>query len=36
MIALQGVSMHYTLGASRIDVLREVDLTEAVASASPS
>ena len=40
MIALQGVSMHYTLGASRIEVLREVDLTfqrgERIAVVGPS
>jgi putative ABC transport system ATP-binding protein len=29
MIELKGVSMHYTLGASRIDVLRDVDLSVA-------
>ena len=40
MIALQGVSMHYTLGDSRIEVLREVDLTihrgERIAVVGPS
>ena len=40
MIALKQVSMHYTLGASRIDVLRDVDLQiaagQSVAVAGPS
>jgi len=40
MIALHGVAMHYTLGASRIDVLRDVDLQiiagQRVAVAGPS
>jgi putative ABC transport system ATP-binding protein len=40
MISLRGVSMHYTLGAARIEVLREVDLDiaagETVAVAGPS
>jgi len=40
MIRLQGLSMHYTLGASRIDVLRDVDLAvpagQTVAVTGPS
>ncbi len=40
MIRLQGLSMHYTLGASRIDVLRDVDLSvpagQTVAVTGPS
>jgi putative ABC transport system ATP-binding protein len=40
MISLRGVSMHYTLGTARIEVLREVDLDiaagETVAVAGPS
>ena len=40
MIALHGVAMHYTLGAARIDVLRDVDLQipagQRVAVAGPS
>jgi len=40
MIALHGVAMHYTLGAARIDVLRDVDLEipagQRVAVAGPS
>jgi putative ABC transport system ATP-binding protein len=40
LIELQGLSMHYRLGATRIDVLREVDLTiaagQAVAVVGPS
>jgi putative ABC transport system ATP-binding protein len=40
MVEMSGVSMHYTLGAARIDVLREVDLQiragERVAITGPS
>jgi len=40
MISLRGLSMHYTLGASRIEVLRDVDLDvpagQSVAVAGPS
>ena len=40
MIALHGLCMHYTLGASRIEVLRDVDLQipagQSVAVAGPS
>ena len=40
MIRLNGLCMHYTLGASRIDILRDVDLRiaggERVAIAGPS
>ena len=40
MIALTGLSMHYTMGAARIDVLRGVDLRiaagQSVAIAGPS
>jgi len=40
MMALHGVAMHYTLGAARIDVLRDVDLQipagQRVAVAGPS